>query len=728
MLISSKFWFVFAILFGMAAIVSADDKPALTLPFIDKSPVIDGVLDDSVWASAANADGFCLIKTTIKADYTHVRMFRDSKWLYLACEFSNAASPHIEFMVTKRDDAVQRDESVEFFLDPGTDGEFYYHFVLSADNVQGEQRGRDSAWFIPWRSATRRLTGLWTAEIAIPITICAGYGNPDKFRINFLYNHIKVALDDYGAQIGRERLTYTWSPDIRNAHDHENFGYLLGMGDKPIEAAFLPSLDQVRIEPFNVRGAERYYTVSGLARNYSSVSGTVNLVVEDCSVSSSSGCVSEVITEIALASHGQTPFRMKVMVEDFTRRMARACIEDMTGREILARAENMDMSPLTLMSDVGVNRNYYTDEPEGLVGCRLGLPTEELTGMCLKIFDEQDVCVASRDELIRFSVVAFPLDRAKDGANTYVLALEDQNGNCFCREPFVFWKRIPKPGHEVKVDQFNQILLKDGRGIFPVGIYMHGVTHLHEEIFKLVADAGFNLMVRVVRGHTMPESKADAYMELAQKYNLMVSEWYGVEPKQSGKSMVEQEEIARANYKSILPGVERELKAMAKYPNFLFHKNTDEPNLLNWQIRMKVAEYFYRTAHDLDFYHPVYTLFARQIPDVPSAFQVGDIYTYDIYTYPGWGGWANDPVRQMAKFTAELRAATRANHKAMMVAPLATALDPIRCPLPLSVSDQRAQTYTALIYGAKGVVYFCWSAIYAGEMWETLGVLANEIL
>ncbi len=711
---------------AMVMIAEASSLPELSLPFVDQPPLIDGVPDEPVWDTAAKADGFVNLKTRENIGNARMLMYRDRHWLYLAGYFSNAAMSHVDFMVTDRDMDAQRDESVEYYLDPGTEGKFYYHFVLSADNVQGEQRGRDKAWFIPWRSATRRYADHWTSEMAIPLTICAGYGALDKIRINILYNQIKIAMDDYGALLGRERMTYTWSSAISSPHEPDNFGRLLGLGDKPIETPFLAALDQVRVEPFNIREKRRNYAVSGMVRNYSCVSGAVKLVVEECSALTDN--VSEITKDINLDGHGQVPFRMEVKVEDYTRRTARVRLEDSATGEILAWTDKLDMTALTLVTHIGVSRNYYTDEPEAVVECQLGLPADELANMRLKVFDEKERCIAACAAPAQRSFVSFAIANVTNGAHNYMLALEDQEGTYLFKEPFEYWKRAPRPGHEVKIDQFNQTLVKDGQAIFPVGIYMHGVTHWHEEIFQMVADKGFNLMVRAVKGHAMPESRADKYMELALKHNLMVSEWYGVEPKNnSSASMAEQEEICRADYERILPGVERELKIMSRYPNFLFHKNVDEPNLLNWNIRMIVAEYFYRTASELDYYHPVYTLFARQIPDVSSAFKVGDIYTYDIYTYPGWGGWANDPVKQMAKYTSELRAATRARHKAMIVAPLVTAVDPVRTPLPLSVSDQRAQTYAALIYGAKGLIYFCWSNIYAGEMWETLAALAKEI-
>ncbi len=712
---------------AMAMIAEASSRPQLSLPFIDQPPLIDGVLDEPAWDAAAEADGFVHMKTSEYIENAQMRMYRDRYWLYLAGYFSNAAMPHVDFMVTERDKDPQRDESVEYYLDPGTEGKFYYHFVLSADNVQGEQRGRDKAWFIPWRSATRRHADHWTSEMAIPLTICAGYGDLDKIRINILYNHIKIALDDYGALLGKERTTYTWSSAVRSPHDPDNFGRLLGLGNKPIETAFLAALEQLQVEPFNIRGKRRNYAVSGMVRNYSSASGATRLVVEDCSALTEK--VSEITRDIKLDGHGQMPFRIEVMVEDYTHRTARVRIEDSLTREVLASVDSLDMTALTLATHIAVSRNYYTDESEAVVGCQLGLPDDELVNMRLKVFNEDERCIAMCAAPSQRSFVSFTITNVPNGAHKFILALEDQEGNYLFQEPFEFWKRAPRPGHEVKIDQFNQTLLKDGQAIFPVGIYMHGVTHLHEEIFQMVADAGFNLMVRTVKGHAMPESRADKYMELALKHNLMVSEWYGVEPKNNSEaSMAEQEKICRADYERILPGVERELKIMSRYPNFLFHKNVDEPNLLNWKVRMIVAEYFYRTVREHDYYHPVYTLFAREIPDVPNAFKVGDIYAYDIYTYPGWGGWANDPVKQMAKYTSELRTVTRERQKAMIIAPLVTAVDPVRTPLPLSACDQRAQTYAALIYGAKGLIYFCWSNIYAAEMWETLAALAKEII
>ncbi|MGI6087920.1 MAG: hypothetical protein ACOYCD_08275 [Kiritimatiellia bacterium] len=707
------------------ALTADGDLPAITLPLTEQPPVIDGVLDDACWQDAARADDFYVFKSTDKTDVVRLRMTRDHQWLYLAFELSNSMLEHVEFVATSRDDRVQRDECVEIYLDPGTDGRFYYQFILTANNVQQEIGGRDISWYIPWRSATRKLSDRWMAEIALPLSICAGYGDPARARINFIYYQMNVGLDPYGARISQKQSYYIWSPITQSVHEPERFGRLRGLDAAPLEAAFLPALDQVSVETFNISGDTRYYTVSGFARNYSSVTGAVDLAVEETTESGASNRITEILS---LDAHGQTPFSLKIPVADFVARTVRACLQDRASGETLANTGALDTSTLNLMADVTANRNYYTTESEALVRCRLGLPEPELAGMRLAVRDAQGKIIAEHAAPKSRTDIKFPLAGVAEGEHQFSLALEDRQSNLISQTTFEFKKLAPRPGREVKVDKFNHSLVKDGKHIFPFGICMHGITHWHEESFELIADAGFNLMVRTIHGYTMPESQAAEYMELAQKYGLMVAEWTGVQPPPApDKTPEEKEQLCHEYYQKNWPGIERDMRIMMEYPNLLMYFNVDEPNLINPDMRYLVSEYFYRDAVAIDPYHPVYTVYSRYFTDDPRALKIADVIIFDLYVKPGWGDYTFDPVKLIAKYTADLRDAARKHQKAMLIMPITQGQDPVRAPLPISPGDQKAQIYAALIYGAKGIIYFSLNNVWAAEMWSTLTELARQI-
>lgn len=65
----------------------------------------------------------------------------------------------MEPIATRENQRIARDESVEVFLDPGTDGREYFQFLLSFANAQAKRRHvggkREAFWNMPWRSATQ---------------------------------------------------------------------------------------------------------------------------------------------------------------------------------------------------------------------------------------------------------------------------------------------------------------------------------------------------------------------------------------------------------------------------------------------------------------------------------------------------------------------------------------------------------------------------------------------
>ena len=81
-------------------------------------------------------------------------------------------------------------------FDPGTGFEPWYHFRLSAGNVQSDQRNSSAegynkrGWNIPWRSATRITDRGWQAEIALPFCTTQTVYLPLLLRA-----HLKIKRD-----------------------------------------------------------------------------------------------------------------------------------------------------------------------------------------------------------------------------------------------------------------------------------------------------------------------------------------------------------------------------------------------------------------------------------------------------------------------------------------------------------------------------------------------------
>jgi len=159
----------------------------------------------------------------------------------------------------------------------------------------------------------------------------------------------------------------------------------------------------------------------------------------------------------------------------------------------------------------------------------------------------------------------------------------------------------------------------------------------------------------------------------------------------------------------VLPQVRRRVEIDAGSPSLLGYFNVDEPNLGHWPSRLAVAHLYHEKLQASDGYHPVFALYAPSgrptIPPAPEALRIADVFLYNIYIYRGWDRFSCTSNYMSAK-THELKRRMDEAHKVPMVVPLAEMLDPKRCPRPMRPDEQRAQTYLAVIHGAKGLLYY----------------------
>jgi hypothetical protein len=140
-------------------------------------PVIDGRVDPDEWRDAALAAHFLQFEPRRGEPSTlgtEALVLYDDRMLYVAFKAPDA-EPSVAAL-TQRDADLFGDDSVIVVLDTFFDRQSAYYFVTNALGTQADGRvgddGRtiDVSWDAPWRSASRREEGGWTAEIAIPLS------------------------------------------------------------------------------------------------------------------------------------------------------------------------------------------------------------------------------------------------------------------------------------------------------------------------------------------------------------------------------------------------------------------------------------------------------------------------------------------------------------------------------------------------------------------------------
>ncbi|MBC7626239.1 carbohydrate binding family 9 domain-containing protein [Ferruginibacter sp.] len=155
---------------------------------------IDGILDDSTWATAEKKTDFFMKFPTDEgkpASKTVVQLSYDDKFLYVAFTCYDSGKSIIQSL--KRDIGHLDNDGVGIILDPQNSHTNGFFFALNAMNAQsedqislGQQDGLTWSWNNKWFSATKKYNDRWVAEIAIPFKSLRYPPGNNVWGINFI--------------------------------------------------------------------------------------------------------------------------------------------------------------------------------------------------------------------------------------------------------------------------------------------------------------------------------------------------------------------------------------------------------------------------------------------------------------------------------------------------------------------------------------------------------------
>ena len=186
-----------------------------TLAATRGTPVVDGALDDAVWAGARAVDTFVLhTGQGLATAATRAWVAFDDEALYVAFDCPYAVGATLKLEATQRDQATWLDDSIEIFLDPAHDHQTDLQFCINALGVGRDSRGQDVGWNCAVRSVTQRRPEGWSVEVAIPLA-----GLPLPLRTGTTWGLNLVRNDRVTGQ------TVTWS--LGGFHQPTRFGNLL---------------------------------------------------------------------------------------------------------------------------------------------------------------------------------------------------------------------------------------------------------------------------------------------------------------------------------------------------------------------------------------------------------------------------------------------------------------------------------------------------------------------
>ena len=677
-------------------------------------PRIDGDLSDACWTRAAKLGGFRKLRSAEETDSCQVRICADDQWLYLSYEVNQPLAQKMQFTARDHDGAISADDSVELFLDPGTEGRIYYHFMLSAANVQAERKcfangNKDLSWGIPWRSATRIMEKGWQAEIAIPLAFLAGEPNWKKMTINPCVTRALLTLNQAGERISITRDHSSWSAVRGTFHEPARFGIIHKLDGLVLKQAFMPLAEVVRIgkyEPLEKGGFG--YTISGILRNASELPGAVTLVARDTPAAGRETLMKHAFD--LKPGEGQA-FSLAVPVDDFGARTAALEIR-IAGDEILQSYPLREASELRLLRAYP-RRNYFTTEKRAEIVCEFGLRKDGLKKLRLsaKTVAGVDLAQAGADA----GALSVPLEKLALGPNEAIVMLAQADGKELARQAVSLVRREPKPGCEYKIDLADKVLLDNGKPFFPFGIMfgVGGTGTVLEAAVKDVSDAGFNTLVRWSR---VAFEDRSALFDAADKHGLkVVDTLYDYSNKTVTKEQLEprpdmsrMESMALVQDLVWLPGA----MSMKDRNNLITWYLSDEPgqSLENASLNLRL----HRKVYEQDGYRPTQIL---QIPPMPEGEAYSsncDVFGIDPYWIPGAGTDGDIGAPHRVGFqTWTLRRKADRDLKLVSITPCAERWSGINKRIILE-KEQFAQTYLALIHGAKGILYFVYPFFHQG--------------
>jgi len=697
--------------------------PEVTVGVVSNGPVLDGALDDPCWAAGGVITNFSVWGAAPKSDPQTFRILTDGKWLYLGGEIQHPKPSWIKPACLDHDGPVHADDAIEWFIDPGTKGEMYYHFIVNAANVRGEQRvtkeGKDRQWNVAWRSAAKVTARGWVVEAALPMSVLAAYGDLNIARMNLCVTRVVPVIDPQAVRVGETRESLTWSPVLSGFHEPERFGVLKGLDAVKVSEVYLPRFAAVKVGRYDIQGKALQYGVNVQVRNDSALDGMAEVVVEDHPLTGKGAAVTA-----ALQQTGQNLTATNMIIP------ANAMGDRWVLVTLKVNGEEWDNRTFKNIADLRamqayLDRNYYTTEEQGQVIAEFGFPDEALQGKTLKVIDETGRLLGTVPAA-KTSKAGFELKTLKEGTSKLAVELSGSDGQVICRQEVPCVKRPPKPGFEWKKDQENRVILRDGKPFF-----LRCISTSFDDFADMEAGmrdmqaTGFNAIMFAAR----LDPTNTAYLDLAAKHDLLVIPWmesYGERRTNYNGNLIslkimlignknltraEKSQVYADEFHYQLPRFLEATRRIKDHPNFLAYFIFDEPMEKNLFDMVTPGRECYQKLIEADGYHPVMVNYSSYIPEGDEYVDWCDVLCTDPYWVPPAAAVLRTTPNWVSKCTVNTLRRAEVTRNPIWIVPMAELWSGCYKRV-IAPQEQFCQTYLALIHGAKGLIYFTFPMRY----------------
>ena len=717
-----------ALLVASGGAVAAGEwqQPVIELKRVEKPPVIDGDLSDAVWA-ATPAVGFRQFpKGTPSQQATTARIATDGTWLFVAFDAKDR-TPQSEPKDGPlfRPDSLLANDRVEVLIDPGSDGQTYFQFVVDRFGRQWDGRASRTinspladvadarAFAGHWRSAGKRQVGGWAVEIALPLCYFEDVQwKKDAWRVNLLRhetNPVEVSA---------------WSLPGDKLREAARFGQLAGLPAETAPQPFLPVLAGVHAGAMSMMTRQWVYPVQVTFRNDSAkVGGKVNVLVDDAAPGGGRRQVKatvEVPVKVAEFAWSQEMVSERELLPD---PIVTVSLEDKLGRWQQTLA-NLEGGAESTAFDVFLDHNYYTTETQAVVYCQVARPERELSGAIIgaSILD-YDGKPVGKPQTDRYhpgeNSLALPLATLPPGTYSVEVGVRGPAGNVLERKTLTL-RRLPPlaKGNEVKVDHYNRCVLVNGKPFFP-----YGVCRLSGDL-ETIKNLGFNTVWRW-GGHFASAQNPDISPQQAAREEFMLRE-----AERLGLMVVERlmltrwwsqwkhnENMATTVAEWTKKDVPEVIEVIQSHPGLLGYMGFDEPGEMGIypgpRLYSEICADTMQAFHQNDPYHPAFHNYGTNAP-TEAKWKFGQDL-YQIYHGSVRG-------RALAEIDARNNQIAAQDHKPLWVmlwqgGGVAGQWSP---------TIERARVYTALIHGATGIYFWTWPAIHV-DTHRVMAEMAKEI-
>ena len=195
MLLEIKYLRIIIVLLGLSfkqAIVAQEGSYEISVPRLQESVKIDGVLNEEVWNSAASFSNFSQVEPKSFAkpsQKTEVRVFSTSSALYIGVKCFDTEPDKILYKERRRDNPGRGDDRVRIAFDTFGRGTNYYYFGVAggggkADGVVKAGSRPDLTWDTIWDCDTSLDSEGWYVEFEIPFRSLAFDKNNSVWGFN----------------------------------------------------------------------------------------------------------------------------------------------------------------------------------------------------------------------------------------------------------------------------------------------------------------------------------------------------------------------------------------------------------------------------------------------------------------------------------------------------------------------------------------------------------------